>query len=149
MLPLTTTTKWLQGQLNYYPPLIFPVKLNHFPLSAHILFTSVIALSHILIWQLLVHVASSKHYSRLSVAGDRNLIWTCLGKNMKVKLKISWVTHVIHKVHELQNFKDQRYTQIHPQKKTSTRDKMLILFQQKTLFLSVGGVSFSLWSVLR
>ena len=63
---------------------------------------------------------------------------------MKVKLKISWVTHVIHKVHELPNFKEeQRYTQIHFQKNTSTTDKMPILFQRKTLItVSLCGWGF-------
>ena len=79
-------------------------------------------------------VSISMHYSGLPVISDRNLIQTCLAKNMKVKLKISWVTHVIHKLHELPNFKeDQRYTQIHPLKKATTTDKMPILFQRKTL----------------
>ena len=83
------------------------------------------------------------HYSRLSVAGNRNLIWTCLGKNMKVKLKISWVTHVIHKVHELPNFKeDQRYTQI-LRKTLQPQIKMPILFQRKTLItVSLCGWGF-------
>lgn len=89
-------------------------------------------------------VSISMHYSGLPVTSDRHLIQTCLAKNMKVKLKISWVTHAIHKLHELPNFKeDQRYAQIHPLKKATTTDKMPILFQRQTLItVSLCGWGF-------
>lgn len=66
----------------------------------------------------------SMRYSGLAVIGDRNLIWTCLGKNMESKLEISWVTHIIHRIHEQSNLKKTRdISRLLGKKKNATIDK--------------------------